>query len=234
MIDKRFAYESDGDVYFEVSQDPDYGKLTNRSADSQQGEGGDAAARNVRPATSRCGSAASPDEPSWDSPWGAGRPGWHIECSAMSHALLGETFDIHGGGLDLVFPHHENEIAQSESCHGKPMARYWMHNGLMQAGAASGKVGGRADRDDATVDTKISRSKGAGGLAKLIQQQTGERIRYFLLRTHYRSTIVFNEEGLGRSRERGSKRFTVSSSATSESRGNRSTTLRRPSGAGPA
>ena len=87
--------------------------------------------------------SAKPGEPSWDSPWGPGRPGWHIECSAMSRSLLGETFDIHGGGLDLMFPHHENEIAQSECCHGKPMAKYWMHNGLMQASDEVGKVGGR-------------------------------------------------------------------------------------------
>ncbi len=119
----------------------------------------------------------------------------------MSHAILGKTFDIHGGGLDLVFPHHENEIAQSESCHDAPMARYWMHNGLMRASSAAGKVGGKSDRaeggdEQATVDTKISRSKGAGGLADLIAEHTGERIRFFLLRTHYRSTIVFGDEGL--------------------------------------
>jgi cysteinyl-tRNA synthetase len=117
----------------------------------------------------------------------------------MSRRILGETFDIHGGGLDLMFPHHENEIAQSECCHGKPMVKYWLHNGLMRAGEA-GKVGGRAEREtqqeEATVDTKISRSKGAGGLAELIERQTGERIRFFLLRTHYRSTIVFSEEGV--------------------------------------
>ncbi len=119
----------------------------------------------------------------------------------MSRAILGEEFDIHGGGLDLIFPHHENEMAQSESCHGKPMARYWMHNGLMRASTVAGKVGGRGDREhaadsEATVETKISRSKGAGGLASLIQAQGGERIRFFLLRTHYRSTIVFGEDGL--------------------------------------
>jgi cysteinyl-tRNA synthetase len=134
----------------------------------------------------------------------------------MSRALLGESFDIHGGGLDLMFPHHENEIAQSECCHGKPMARYWMHNGLMRASAAAGKVGGRSDREasasvpeksvpeasvpDASVEEaaagKISRSKGAGGLANLIARQGGERIRFFLLRSHYRSTIVFGDEGL--------------------------------------
>jgi cysteinyl-tRNA synthetase len=116
----------------------------------------------------------------------------------MSRKLLGETFDIHGGGLDLVFPHHENEIAQSECCHGKPMVKYWMHNGLMKASSAAGKVGGRTERrqEAADVAEKISRSKGAGGLANLIARHGGERIRFFLLRTHYRSTIAFGEPGL--------------------------------------
>jgi cysteinyl-tRNA synthetase len=202
LIEKGYAYESDGDVYFEVSKDEDYGKLSNRSIESQQGEGGEMASRKRNPGDFALWKGSKPEEPSWESPWGSGRPGWHIECSAMSHAILGETFDIHGGGLDLMFPHHENEIAQSESCHNKPMARCWMHNGLMRSGMA-GKFGGRADRKateeatgEATVDTKISRSKGAGGLADLIAAQTGERIRYFLLRTHYRSTMIFNDEAL--------------------------------------
>ncbi|MEX0793914.1 MAG: cysteine--tRNA ligase, partial [Pirellulaceae bacterium] len=129
LIKKGFAYESAGDVYFEVSKDPNYGKLTNRSIDAMQGEGGDAAARKRNPGDFALWKSAKPGEPSWDSPWGNGRPGWHIECSAMSRRLLGETFDIHGGGLDLTFPHHENELAQSECCHGKPMVHYWMHNG---------------------------------------------------------------------------------------------------------
>ena len=220
LITKGFAYATDGDVFFDVARDPGYGKLSNRSADEQQGEGGGAAARKRSPGDFALWKSAKPDEPAWPSPWGAGRPGWHIECSAMSRALLGETFDIHGGGLDLVFPHHENEIAQSECCHGKPMVKYWMHNGLMRA-AAAGKVGGRAEREaqaatglpaqpetvlsnslgqpdepPADVSTKISRSKGAGGLAELIRRQGGERLRFFLLRTHYRSTIVFSEEGI--------------------------------------
>ncbi|MCO6457930.1 MAG: cysteine--tRNA ligase [Pirellulaceae bacterium] len=211
LIERDFAYPVDGDVFFDVSADADYGKLSNRSADSQQGEGGEAAARKRSPGDFALWKSAKPGEPSWDSPWGPGRPGWHIECSAMSRRLLGKTFDIHGGGLDLVFPHHENELAQSECCHGQPMVKYWMHNGLMQA-AAAGKVGGRSERErdqagQATgsgqppesagnVETKISRSKGAGGLAQLIQRQGGERIRFFLLRTHYRSTIVFSEEGI--------------------------------------
>ena len=197
LIKQGFAYESSGDVYFQVEKDAGYGKLSNRSVDSSQGEGGEMADRKRSPNDFALWKQAKANEPSWTSPWGDGRPGWHIECSAMSHEIFGETFDIHGGGLDLIFPHHENELAQSECCHGKPMVRYWMHNGLMKA-AAAGKVGGKAEREQeqADVDTKISRSKGAGGLADLIEQQGGERLRFFLLRTHYRSTIVFGEEGL--------------------------------------
>ena len=120
----------------------------------------------------------------------------------MSRALLGKTFDIHGGGLDLLFPHHENEIAQSECCHSQPMARYWMHNGLLRAGDEAGKVGGRSDRDAAAASSdeaatkKMSRSAGAGGLRGLLARQGGERVRFFLLRSHYRSTIVFSEAGI--------------------------------------
>ena len=164
-------------------------------------------AQTPRRPTSHCGKSAKPGEPSWESPWGNGRPGWHIECSAMSKKLLGETFDIHGGGLDLVFPHHENEIAQSECCHGKPMVTYWAHNGLLRAGADAGKIGGRSrtrHRRAASAPAppptpsaaKCSRSKGAGGLADLIKRQGGERIRFFLLRTHYRSTVLFNEPAI--------------------------------------
>jgi cysteinyl-tRNA synthetase len=197
LIDKGFAYESEGDVFFDVLKDAEYGKLTNRSVADVQGEGGEAAARKRSPADFALWKSAKPSEPSWDSPWGPGRPGWHIECSAMSRAILGESFDIHGGGLDLIFPHHENEIAQSECCHGKPMANIWMHNGLLRA-AVAGKVGGRGDREDAATDAggKMSRSKGAGGLADLIGRQGGERIRFFLLRTHYRSTVLFSEAAI--------------------------------------
>ena len=197
LVERGFAYESEGDVYFEVDKDSEYGKLSNRSTDSAQGEGGEMAGRKRAPGDFALWKKAKDGEPSWNSPWGDGRPGWHIECSAMSRKILGETFDIHGGGLDLIFPHHENEIAQSECCHGKPMVRYWMHNGLMRASEKAGKVGGRSDREsNADADSKISRSKGAGGLADLIKQQTGERLRFFLLRTHYRSTIVFGDEPL--------------------------------------
>jgi len=205
LVDGGFAYEVDGDVFFDVAKDNEYGKLTNRSVDDLQGDGGGAAAKKHSAADFALWKAAKEGEPSWDSPWGKGRPGWHIECSAMSKLLLGETFDIHGGGLDLIFPHHENEIAQSECCHGKPMAKVWMHNGLLRASASAGKVGGRGEREAADGDNedvvaatagKMSRSKGAGGLADQIAKFGGEKIRFCLLRTHYRSTVLFGEEAL--------------------------------------
>jgi cysteinyl-tRNA synthetase len=207
LIDRGFAYASDGDVYFDVGKDAQYGKLSNRSIDSVHGDGGETAARKRHVADFALWKSAKAGEPSWKSPWGEGRPGWHIECSAMSRKLLGETFDIHGGGLDLMFPHHENEIAQSECCHAKPMVTYWAHNGLLRAGAVSGKIGGRGEREGGeaasaagqpadVVSGKMSRSKGAGGLADLIKRQGGERIRFFLLRTHYRSTVLFNEPAI--------------------------------------
>ncbi len=202
LILKGFAYASGGDVFFDVTRDPNYGQLSNRTADSQQGEGGDAASKKRSSGDFALWKSAKEGEPAWDSPWGKGRPGWHIECSAMSRSILGKTFDIHGGGLDLVFPHHENELAQSRCCHSAPMVSYWMHNGLMKREAGAGKLGGKSDRaaasetTEADVSSKISRSKGAGGLAKLIDAQTGERIRFFLLRSHYRSTSVFGDEGL--------------------------------------
>jgi cysteinyl-tRNA synthetase len=194
LIDKGYAYASDGDVFFDVLKDPGYGKLSNRRPDEQQGEGGGAASKKRSPGDFALWKSAKSGEPAWDSPWGKGRPGWHIECSAMSKALLGETFDIHGGGLDLVFPHHENELAQSECCHGKPMVKYWLHNGLLRKGDDAGKIGGRGDRE--SPGGKLSRSAGAGGLADLIAAQGGERIRFFLLKTHYRSTVVYSDEGL--------------------------------------
>jgi len=202
LIEKDFAYESDGDVFFDVQKDRQYGKLSNRSADEQQGEGGEAAAKKRSSSDFALWKSAKPGEPAWDSPWGQGRPGWHIECSAMSRRLLGKSFDIHGGGLDLMFPHHENEIAQSECCHGKPMAKYWMHNGLLRSGEA-GKVGGRSEREsppnesvEQAVGGKMSRSAGAGGLRGQIERHGGEKIRFFLLKTHYRSTVVYSEAAL--------------------------------------
>ncbi len=204
LIAKGFAYASGGDVYFDVRKDPDYGKLTNRSVEQMQGEGGSTADQKRSSADFALWKKAKPGEPSWESPWGPGRPGWHIECSAMCRALLGETFDIHGGGLDLVFPHHENEIAQSESLHGRPMASFWMHNGLMQAGSAAGKVGGRprdggGDEAAAQAATKISKSTGAEPFKNLLTRHRPEAIRLLLLSTHYRSPIHFGEEPLAES-----------------------------------
>jgi cysteinyl-tRNA synthetase len=200
LIDKGFAYQADGDVYFDVARDGEYGKLSNRSIESMQGDGGEMAGRKRAAADFALWKSAKPGEPSWDSPWGQGRPGWHIECSAMSRKLLGETFDIHGGGLDLIFPHHENEIAQSECAHDKPQAKYWMHNGLMQSSNEVGKVGGRATRelnagDQAAQESgKLGKSKGASPFRDLLKKYAGETIRFFLLSTHYRSPIDFSEE----------------------------------------
>ena len=206
LVAKGCAYASDGDVYFDVTRDPDYGKLTNRTVESMQGEGGSTADRKRSAADFALWKKAKAGEPAWESPWGPGRPGWHIECSAMSKAILGPHFDIHGGGLDLVFPHHENEIAQSESLHDCPMATFWMHNGLMQAAGAAGKVGGRprgeagsADDAAAQAATKISKSTGAEPFKKLLERHRPEAIRVLLLSTHYRSPIHFGEEPLGES-----------------------------------
>ena len=199
LIAKGFAYASEGDVYFDVARDHEYGKLSNRDVASMQGEGGDMADRKRSAADFALWKSAKPGEPSWDSPWGKGRPGWHIEGSAMSHKILGETFDIHGGGLDLVFPHHENEIAQSECAHGKPQAKYWMHNGLMQASNEVGKVGGRNTRETEAGDQqaqeagKMGKSKGASAFSELLQRHAPETIRFFLLSTHYRRPIDFSE-----------------------------------------
>src|SRR5204863_3894892 len=136
------------------SKDSGYGKLCNRDPDQlEAGSRIEVTDRKRNPGDFALWKGAKPGEPAWESPWGSGRPGWHIECSAMSMKYLGQTLDIHGGGLDLMFPHHENELAQSESCTGKPFSRYWMHNGLMQSGKTAGKVGGGHDRHgDAAPD----------------------------------------------------------------------------------
>ncbi len=199
LVEQGYAYESDGDVYFDVSKDDDYGKLSHRTLESMIGEGGETAERKHSSADFALWKSAKPGEPSWDSPWGKGRPGWHIECSVMSSRLLGETFDVHGGGLDLVFPHHENEIAQSECRFGKPMARYWLHNGLMQASHEVGKVGGRATRPaegdlESQSAGKISKSKGSSAFSQMLKEFDPENIRFFLLSSHYRRPIDFSEE----------------------------------------
>jgi cysteinyl-tRNA synthetase len=201
LIDKGFAYESEGDVYFDVTKDRDYGKLSNRTTEEMQGEGGSTADRKRNASDFALWKTAKPGEPSWKSPWGAGRPGWHIECSAMARRILGETFDIHGGGLDLIFPHHENEVAQSECAHGKAMAKYWLHNGLLRRSDESGKVGGRATRPSANdiqaqVERKESKSSGASPFADLLKKFAPETIRFFLLATQYRQPVEYSEARL--------------------------------------
>lgn len=200
LVEKGFAYQSQGDVYFDVTKLSDYGKLSHRNLEQMLGEGGSTAEQKRSPCDFALWKSAKPGEPAWDSPWGKGRPGWHIECSVMSGCLLGETFDIHGGGLDLVFPHHENEIAQSEARHGKPMAKYWMHNGLMQASNEVGKVGGRNTREAESGDLesqeagKISKSKGASAFRDMLKEFDPENIRFFLMSSHYRRPIDFSVE----------------------------------------
>lgn len=209
LIEKGFAYPLDGDVYFEVTKDPDYGKLSRRSVEEMlAGTRVEANDRKRNPADFALWKKSKPGEPAWDSPWGRGRPGWHIECSAMSMELLGDSIDIHGGGLDLMFPHHENELAQSESCTGKPFSRYWLHNGLMQSGPVAGKIGGGHDRHgDVAVSqaeqeaNKLAGSKGAASVKELFAVFSPETIRFFLLSTHYRSPIELSDTQIAQKRE---------------------------------
>jgi cysteinyl-tRNA synthetase len=189
LIARGFAYATDGgDVWFDVSKDADYGKLSHRRPEDQESGTRELAGSGKRnPSDFALWKAAKKGEPSWTSPWGAGRPGWHIECSAMSVKYLGETFDMHGGGMDLLFPHHENELAQSESATGKPFAKYWLHNGLTRLNTK--KISGS---DAATAE-------GAAALAavaakKLIAEHGAELLRYMLLTTHYRRPIEFTPD----------------------------------------
>ena len=181
LIDNGHAYPSGGDVYFDVSKDADYGKLCHR--DPEQMEAGarvEISDRKRNPGDFALWKGAKPGEPSWDSPWGPGRPGWHIECSAMSMKYLGKTLDIHGGGLDLQFPHHENELAQSESYTNQTFARYWMHNGLLKMGNA--KMAGSVGNVVNVVD--------------LLKKYHPETVRFLLLSTHYRSPIEYSDDRL--------------------------------------
>ncbi len=182
LIDKGYAYPVQGSVYFRVRKVADYGKLSHRSLDSMMaGEGVLGGGEKESPMDFVLWKAAKPGEPSWESPWGQGRPGWHIECSAMSLKYLGNTLDIHGGGQDLVFPHHENEIAQSESFTGtKPFVKYWLHNGLVQLG-----------------EDKMSKSLGNLITVKeALGKYSADAIRIFILGSHYRSPLTYSEEGL--------------------------------------
>jgi cysteinyl-tRNA synthetase len=181
LIDRGCAYELEGSVYFEVERFPEYGKLSKRDREEMiAGARVEVDERKKNPMDFALWKRSKEGEPSWDSPWGAGRPGWHIECSAMSIKHLGEEFDIHGGGADLIFPHHENEIAQSESFTGKPFAKYWIHNGFI------------------TIDKeKMSKSLGNFFTVKeILDKFDPEILRLFLLSTHYRSPIEFSDEQL--------------------------------------
>ncbi|HSR13125.1 MAG TPA: cysteine--tRNA ligase, partial [Thermodesulfobacteriota bacterium] len=181
LVDKDFAYGVDGDVYFAVEKFPSYGKLSGRDLEEMRaGARVEVDERKRNPLDFALWKASKPGEPEWDSPWGKGRPGWHIECSAMSTRFLGESFDIHGGGKDLVFPHHENEIAQSEAASGKPFARYWIHNGFVNI-----------DKE------KMSKSLGnILAIRDLLQDYDPETLRLFLLSNHYRSPLDFSLQNM--------------------------------------
>ena len=181
LIEKGFAYATNGDVYFSVDAFSGYGKLSGRNLDDMMaGARVQIDEKKRNPLDFALWKASKEGEPWWDSPWGPGRPGWHIECSAMSQRYLGETFDIHGGGEDLIFPHHENEIAQSECATGKPFARYWIHNGFIRVNSE-----------------KMSKSLGnIFTIREILDQYHPEVLRFFLLQSHYRSFIDFSDEGL--------------------------------------
>ena len=185
LVERDMAYEVDGDVYFRVNRDEDYGRLSGRELQEMRaGARLEVDERKEDPGDFALWKAAKAGEPSWDSPWGKGRPGWHIECSAMSLHHLGEQIDIHGGGNDLIFPHHENEIAQTESFTGKDFARYWVHNGMMQLG---GEDMSKSTGNVFTID-------------EFIKQHDGEVLRMVVLNGSYRSPLVFNEEVVNHAR----------------------------------
>ncbi len=182
LMEKGHAYESEGDVYFFVSSDEDYGKLSGRKVeDMQAGFRIDVDERKETPMDFALWKASKPGEPAWDSPWGQGRPGWHIECSAMSYHHLGEQIDIHGGGNDLIFPHHENEIAQTESLTGLPFARYWVHNGMLQL-----------------AGEKMSKSLGnLVTIEDFLEEHAADVLRMLVLNSSYRSPLKFSDETVG-------------------------------------
>ncbi len=182
LIARGHAYEAGGEVLFDTQSMPDYGALSGRKLDEQQAGARIAVdAHKKHPTDFVLWKQSSENEPGWESPWGRGRPGWHIECSAMSAAYLGDVFDIHGGGLDLIFPHHENEIAQSRCAHGTPaMANYWMHNGFLQV-----------------EGEKMSKSLGNFvTIRDVLADWPGEVLRLNMLKTHYRSPIDWTLKGL--------------------------------------
>ncbi|MEL6161659.1 MAG: cysteine--tRNA ligase [Cyanobacteria bacterium J06627_32] len=199
LIDKDYAYAVEGDVYYSVRQFADYGRLSKRDlSEMQAGAGGRVAApdpgqkkgdqKKRDPFDFALWKAAKPDEPSWESPWGAGRPGWHIECSAMIRARLDEAIDIHGGGGDLVFPHHENEIAQSEALSGKPLARHWLHNGMVTVG---GEKMSKSLGNFTTIQALLD-----GQWSPYPQPVNPMAIRLFVLQAHYRKPLDFTARAI--------------------------------------
>jgi cysteinyl-tRNA synthetase len=185
LIAKGHAYAAEGDVYFRVKSDADYGRLSGRSLDEMlSGTRFEVDPRKESPADFALWKASKPGEPSWPSPWGEGRPGWHIECSAMAMKLLGDEIDIHGGGSDLVFPHHENEIAQSESLTGKPFSRFFLHNGMLEL----------VNPETRQVE-KMSKSLGnVVTIARFLEQYDADVFRLVILGSHYRSPQTYNSE----------------------------------------
>ncbi len=182
LVEKGFAYAVDGDVYYRVEKFPHYGELSGRKLDDMMaGARVDVDDRKSNPMDFALWKAAKPGEPAWPSPWGPGRPGWHIECSAMSMKYLGASFDFHGGGSDLIFPHHENEIAQSEGCSGcHPFVRYWLHNGFITVN-----------------EEKMSKSLGNFFTVKdILEHYEPEVLRFFIVSTHYRSPLDFSDQRL--------------------------------------
>ena len=181
LMDKGYAYERGGDVYFRVEAFAGYGKLSGRRLDDQEaGARIEASDRKDNPLDFTLWKAAKPGEPTWPTPWGAGRPGWHTECVVMSRKYLGRHLDIHAGGNDLIFPHHENEIAQAEAVTGEPFFRFWLHNGML-----------------AFQDDKMSKSIGNVAQAyKILEAFDAETVRYFFLSRHYRKPMDYSEEGL--------------------------------------
>jgi len=181
LIDKGFAYEVQGDVYFKVDRFANYGSLSGRNLeDMMAGARISINEQKQNPMDFALWKSSKPGEPVWDSPWGAGRPGWHIECSAMSRKILGETFDIHGGGKDLIFPHHENEIAQSEASSGKPFVATWIHHGFVTI-----------------KDEKMSKSLGNFlTIREILEKYPAEVLRFFVFSTHYRTPLDFSETAM--------------------------------------
>jgi cysteinyl-tRNA synthetase len=186
LIERGHAYAADnGDVYYAVASFAEYGKLSGKALeDLQAGARVEVGEAKRDPLDFVLWKAAKPEEPAWDSPWGKGRPGWHIECSAMSTCCLGDTFDIHGGGADLTFPHHENEIAQSEGATGKPFVNYWLHNGFVRIN-----------------EEKMSKSLGNFfTVREILERYRAEEVRYFILTSHYRSPLNYDDEHLDNAR----------------------------------